>query len=177
MIDDNTKRAATMFAFNTIRTIAAASLALAAAPVMAAPAPGQVSLQGDVKVERTVVANGASTRVLVTPKKVVPGDHLVFSTAYHNNGASAVDHFVVTNPLPKGVSFASDTAEASEVSVDGGKSWGQLAKLAVFDSKGGADGKGGQRPAQAGDVTHVRWTVAVIAPGATGAVSYHAVVR
>ena len=168
-----------MFVFNTIRTVLAAGLTaglaagltLAAAPVLAAPSAGQVSLQGDVKVEKTVVANGASTRVLVTPQKVVPGDRLVFSTAYHNNGASAVDHFVVTNPLPKGVAYAAEGSEASEVSVDGGKSWGQLAKLTV------ADGKGGQRPAQSTDVTHVRWMVAVIAPGATGAVSYHAVVR
>lgn len=161
-----------MFAFNSFRfAIAATGLALIAAPALAAPSAGQVSLQGDVKVEKTVVANGTSTRVLVAPKKVVPGDHLVFSTAYHNNGASAVDHFIVTNPLPKGVSYAAEASEASEVSVDGGKSWGQLATQTV------ADGKGGKRAAQAGDVTHVRWTVAVIAPGATGAVSYHAVVR
>ncbi|WP_295639550.1 hypothetical protein [Novosphingobium sp.] len=161
-----------MFAFKTIRiAIAASGLALISAPAFAAPAAGQISLKGDVKVEKTVVTNGASTHVLVTPQKVVPGDRLVFSTAYHNNGASAVDHFVVTNPLPKGVAYAADGTEASEVSVDGGKSWGQLAKLTV------ADDKGGQRAAQANDVTHVRWTVAVIAPGATGAVSYHAVVR
>jgi uncharacterized repeat protein (TIGR01451 family) len=160
-----------MFAFNTIRTILAASVALAAAPALAAPSAGQISLQGDVKVEKTVVTNGAPTRVLVTPQKVVPGDRLVFSTAYHNNGTSAVDHFVVTNPLPSGVAYAAEGSEASEVSADGGKSWGQLSKLFV------ADGKGGQRPAQAADVTHVRWTVAVIVPGATGAVSYHGVVR
>ena len=161
-----------MFAFKSIRiAIAASGLALIAAPAFAAPSAGQVSLQGDVKLDKTVVTNGTPTHVLVTPQKVVPGDHLVFSTAYHNNGASAVDHFVVTNPLPKGVAYAAEGSEASEVSVDGGKSWGQLATQTV------ADGKGGKRAAQAGDVTHVRWTVAVIAPGATGAVSYHAVVR
>jgi uncharacterized repeat protein (TIGR01451 family) len=160
-----------MFALNTIRTMAVAGLALVAVPAMAAPSAGQVSLQGEVKLQKTVVANGVSTRVLVTPKKVVPGDQLVFSTAYHNDGASAVDHFVVTNPLPTAVTYAPEGSDASEVSVDGGKSWGSLAKLTV------ADGKGGQRAAQSADVTHVRWTVAVIAPGATGAVSYHAVVR
>jgi uncharacterized repeat protein (TIGR01451 family) len=147
---------------------AAGAMLLAAPALAAAPA---VTLQGDVKLEKTVVENGASKQVLIAPKKVVPGDHLVFSTAYRNNGAAPVEHFVVTNPLPKGVAYAIDEAQGSEVSVDGGKTWGQLALLKV------ADGKGGLRAAQASDVSHVRWTVAVIAPGASGAVSYHAVVR
>lgn len=146
----------------------AASLLVAGPAFAAAPA---VSLQGDVKVEKTVVENGAPKKVLVIPQKVLPGDKLVFSTSYRNGGAAAVDHFVVTNPLPKGVAFQSDGSANAEVSVDGGKTWGALAGLKV------ADGKGGTRAAQAGDVTHVRWTVATIAPGGTGAVSYHAVVR
>ena len=40
-----------------------------------------------------------------------------------------------------------------------------------------ADGKGGTRPAQASDVTHVRWSIASFAPGASGTLEYHAVVR
>lgn len=151
-----------------IRHAIPAALALVAVPALAAP---QITLEGDAKVERTVVQGGAPTKVLVAPQKVVPGDKLVFSTSYRNTGATAVDHFVVTNPLPKGVTYAADEAQPPEVSVDGGKSWGQLSALTV------SDGKGGRRPAEAADVTHVRWTIAAIAPGATGSVSYHAVVR
>ena len=55
--------------------------------------------------------------------------------------------------------------------VDGGKTWGKLAALTIKDAKGVA------RPAQATDVTHVRWTLATIAPGTEGAVAYHGIVK
>ena len=134
-------------------------------------ASGAVSLQGDVKLDKAVVENGATHHVLVTPQKVVPGDKLVFSTNYKNNGGAPGEHFVITNPLPKGVVYANEGAAGSAVSVDGGKTWGALENLKM------SDGKGGLRAAQANDVTLVRWTVAVIAPGTSGAVSYHAMVR
>jgi uncharacterized repeat protein (TIGR01451 family) len=149
--------------------LAAAAAALASAPALAGA--DAVSLNSDVKVDKIVVTNGKESHLLTAPQKVVPGDKLVFSTQYHNHGASPVDSFVVTNPLPAGVAYVAEGGENATVSVDGGKSWGALSTLAV------ADGKGGSRPAQATDVTHVRWSVPVIAPGASGSVSYHAIVR
>lgn len=140
------------------------------APALAAPA-SPVSLKGDVKLEKTIVENGVEKQTLTEPKVVVPGDKLLFSTAYRNAGAAPVEHFVVTNPLPSAVTLAPESAASLEVSIDGGKTWGSLAKMTV------ADGKGGRRGAQATDVTHVRWTLATIAPGASGAVQYHAIVR
>lgn len=147
-----------------------AFLALAIAAPLAA-APGQVALKGEVKAEKNVVENGVSKVVLVEPKTVLPGDRLLFTTGYTNTGAAAVTNFVVTNPVPSAVSVAPESASVLQVSVDGGKAWGRLAALTV------ADGKGGRRPALASDVTHVRWTIAVIAPGTSGKVEYHAIVR
>ncbi|MDE2561734.1 MAG: DUF11 domain-containing protein [Sphingomonadales bacterium] len=147
----------------------AAAFALVSAPALAAS--GQVSLTGDVVQDKVVVDHGASRHVLVKPEKVVPGDKLVFTTHYRNDGKQSVENFVVTNPLPSGVIYSADGASGAVVSVDGGKTWGALETLKV------ADGKGGERAAQASDVTHVRWTVASIAPGASGAVSYRATVR
>ena len=143
----------------------------AAVPATAFAAPGAVVLKGDVKVETTVVEKGVEKTVLATPKVVVPGNRLVFSTSYRNESASPVQNFVVTNPVPEGIAVAAPDAANLVVSVDGGKSWGKLAALAVKDAKGVA------RPAQAADVSHVRWTLATIAPGAAGAVAYHAVVK
>ncbi len=147
------------------------STGLAAAAAAAPPVPQPVVLQGDVMLDRTVTENGTEKHLYLEPKSVVPGDHLRFSTRYRNAGTTPVDHFVVTNPVPPAVVLAPDSAASLIVSVDGGTSWGQLAALRV------ADGKGGTRPAQAGDVTHVRWVLPVLQPGASGTVTYNAIVR
>ena len=144
---------------------------IAAVPAGASAAAGAVVLKGDVKIETTVVDKGVEKTVLVTPKIVVPGNRLLFSTSYRNESATPVQNFVVTNPVPAGIAVAAPDAASLTVSVDGGKTWGKLAALVVKDTKGAA------RPAQAGDVTHVRWTLATIAPGAAGAVAYHAIVK
>lgn len=121
--------------------------------------------------DKIVVENGREKHVMAEPKIVVPGDKLVFATAYRNTGSAAVNNFVVTNPIPAGVMLAPEGAASADVSVDGGKTWGKLMSLTVT----GANGV--KRAAQSSDVTHVRWTLAQVAPGASGTVSYHAIVR
>lgn len=146
-------------------------LGLALAPAVASAAPGQVVLEGGVQLEKTVVENGETHVKLSSPEVVVPGDRLLFTTRYANGGAEAVQNFVVTNPLPDAVTLAPDAAGTHEVSVDGGKTWGRLASLTV------AAADGSRRPAAAADVTHIRWTIATIAAGASGEVQYYAIVR
>ncbi len=138
---------------------------------VAAPAfaRGTVALKGDVKVVRQVAENGKTVEKLEDPNQVLPGDRLVFTTRYTNGSDKQVDDFVVTNPLPSPVKLAK--VDSFEVSVDGGKTFGALAALRAA----GADGK--PRAAELGDVTHVRWRVASIAPGASGEVKYFAEVR
>lgn len=152
---------------------AAAAMVAMAGPALAAaqPAPSPVTLKGDVMLEKTVTENGVSKVQLVEPKVVIPGDHLLFTTRYRNEGTQAVTNFIVTNPLPSAVTLSSDAAPGTEVSVDGGKTWGQIASLKV------AGAGGSERPATAADVTHVRWTIPSIAPGASGEVQYHGIVR
>ncbi len=145
-------------------------LASLAAPAVSAQAAQPIEMKGDVKVDKLVVENGKEKHVFIDPKVVVPGDKLVFSTAYRNTGSEAVKDFVVTNPIPAGVALAPLGADKLEVSVDGGKSWGKLASLKVADAAG-------PRTAQAGDVTHVRWVLPVVAPGASGKLTYNALVR
>ena len=155
-----------------IKLIAAGLLfSAASATAMAAPAPGQVGLRGDVKVEKTVSENGIQKVVLADTSVVVPGDRLVFSTYYVNNGNEAVQNFVVTSVLSGAVLLTPESADTLDLSVDGGKTFGKLATLTVDD------GKGGHRPAVAGDATHVRWTIPAIAPRQDGKVEFHAIVR
>lgn len=155
---------------NWIKQIAGIlAFALVAPTIEAAEQP--VELHGDVKLEKTIIENGVSKRVLAEPATVVPGDRLLFSTTYRNTGAAPVKNFVVTNPLPTGVALSDLGSAPVQVSIDGGKAWGSLAALIV------ADGKGGQRRAVPGDVTHVRWTLPLVQPRAVGTLSFHAVVR
>ena len=153
----------------TILTAALTVSVAVAAPARAAPS--DVELVGTVELERTVVENGVSRTVRAEPKVVLPGDRLVFTTRYRNQGAAPAQNFVVSNAVPAGVVVMDASAAELEVSVDAGKAWGRLATLSV------PDGQGGHRPAQPGDITHVRWKVAVIAAGTGGAVQYRAVVR
>lgn len=152
--------------------ILAAACALMIGSGLAVPVLAQstVALKGDVKVVRQVVAdNGQTVEQLEDPNQVLPGDKLVFTTRYTNGSDKPVDDFVVTNPLPAPVKLAK--VDSFEVSVDGGKTFGALPALKAA----GADGK--PRAAELGDVTHVRWRVASIAPGASGEVKYFAEVR
>jgi uncharacterized repeat protein (TIGR01451 family) len=154
--------------------IAAAAFALVmavTAPAAHAQSAQPIELSGNVKVDKIVIENGKEKHIFSEPSVVVPGDRLVFTTSYRNAGAVAVKDFVVTNPVPGGVMLAPEGAEVQVVSVDGGKTWGKLAGLSV------SDGKGGNRTANAGDVTHLRWTLPEIAPGAKGTLNYNAIVR
>lgn len=150
---------------------AACALALGAgsiAPAFAQNAPA-VALKGDVKVVRETVENGKPVQTLEEPSRVLPGDRLVFTTSYTNAGNEAATDFVVTNPLPAPVKLA--RVDSFEVSVDGGQTFGRLEALKAT----GTDGA--PRAAELGDVTHVRWRVASIAPGASGEVKFFAEVR
>lgn len=151
---------------------AAAALAVPAMPLAAQAAPSPVTLNGDVKAVKTVTGpDGKERTELVEPTTIVPGDRLVFGTDYANKGAEPVKNFVVTNPLPSAVRLAPDADPALEVSVDGGKTWGVIAKLTLPNPDGT------NRPATQSDVTHVRWVLPSIAPGASGRLTYPAIIR
>jgi uncharacterized repeat protein (TIGR01451 family) len=146
------------------------ALAILAGPAFAQDKP--ISLEGDVRLEKTVVDPDGKSRVeLVAPDLIVPGDRLVFGTDYRNSGSETVANFVVTNPLPSAVRLAPDADPSLVVSVDGGKIWGVLSGLTVATEDGGA------RPADHADVTHVRWTLAMVAPGETGRLEFPAIIR
>lgn len=151
---------------------AAASLAVPTLPLAAQDRPSPVVLSGDVKAVKTITeADGKQRIELVDPQTIVPGDRLVFGTDYANSGSEAVTSFTVTNPLPEAVRLAPDADPALSVSVDGGKTWGALATLTIPNADGST------RAATHADVTHVRWVLESIAPGASGRLTYPAIIR
>jgi uncharacterized repeat protein (TIGR01451 family) len=139
----------------------------------AAMAAQDVSLSSEVFVEKIVKdAKGEPKTVRETPAVVTPGDRLVFVLSYKNQGAQPATGFTVTNPVPAAVAFTAAETGGSDVSVDGGKSWGQLAALAVKQADGTS------RPAAPADVTHIRWNFAQpIAAASGGQLSFRATVK
>lgn len=152
-----------------LSVILAMTCALGSTAVQAQTKP--VVLTSSVQLVQTTGEGANARQTLVDAASVVPGDILVFSTAYRNSGAEQVNDFVILNPVPATVLVAGESATAQEVSVDGGRTFGALAALTVP----AADGK--TRPALNTDVTHLRWTIAHLAPGETGSATYRAVVR
>jgi uncharacterized repeat protein (TIGR01451 family) len=147
-------------------------LILALVTPAAAFAAEEVALSSHVFVERVKPdASGAPKTVREKPEVVTPGDRLVFVLSYKNQGAQPATGFTVTNPIPPAVSFTGAEGGAL-LSVDGGKSWGQLPALKVARPDGTA------RPATAADVTHIRWSFAQpIAAGSGGELSFRGTVK
>ncbi|MEL7196839.1 MAG: hypothetical protein AAGL10_00850 [Pseudomonadota bacterium] len=158
---------------------AALVAALTAVPVAAQDASAQseaaqpdVNLQSDVKAfKATTDADGNTSNELVEPTIFTPGTRLSFGLSYENNGNSPATDVTATNPINEAVRLAPDADPALIVSVDGGTTFGVLADLQV------ADETGASRPASHDDVTHVRWTIASIAPGESGRVAFPVIIR
>ncbi|MGK2910275.1 MAG: hypothetical protein ACSLE1_10840 [Sphingobium sp.] len=152
-------------------SVVLAAIGIAAASPAAAK--GVVLTNTVMAQQRATAADGSTSIALVPVSRVVPGDRVVFRIAYRNEGSIPAGNLTLDNPIPDALAYrgpASDSA-APELSVDG-RNFGPLATLKVRGSDGAL------RPAQSGDVTHVRWKLASpIAPGASGRVAFEAVVR
>ena len=140
---------------------------IAATPTAAQEKP--VALESKVQLMRPVEGGGQPQ--LVEPENVVPGDMLLFTTSFHNEGAAPVTDFVVVNPVADSLELTAEAAGQTEVSVDGGRSWGPIAQLRIVDEAGQ------EHPATIEDITHMRWKFAQIQPGETGRVQFIASVR
>lgn len=149
-----------------------AGLAMLCAGV--ATAAGGVEL--DAKVFQQVevkAADGSASLKTVPAATVVPGSEVTYVVTYRNTGAEPADAVTIDNPVPAELVYVASAGDRAidAVSVDGGSQYGVLAELTVT----GEDGQ--PRPAQAADVTHLRWVLGSLPAGAEGTVSYVAKVK
>jgi len=91
----------------------------------------------------------------VEAAKVVPGDEVIYTIHYANNGEMPVENVVITDPVPEHMLYLAGSAagEGTSIafSVDDGKTFAEPQELTVV----GTDGK--SRLAEASDYTHIRW--------------------
>lgn len=154
-----------------LRLLLGCTLALAASAGMASP--DFIKLRTQVFQEQVVVAADGTRRTQRVPaSRVEPGSEVVYEVGYSNTGPKPMQ-VIITNPLPEDLVYQSYAARSVgaqlEVSVDGGRSFGPLARQRV-PMAGAAP-----RPATERDITHVRWTTArPVKPGEAGYVSLRA---
>jgi len=147
------------------------SLLMLTTPAMALA--NGVVLTSTVFVEKDVTdAQGRKAVVLEEPNVVTPGDRLVFLLNYRNTDQRPAADFVVTNPMPAAVAYQGTADGGAEVSIDGGRSWGQLGTLKITEAGGTVRG------ARPEDVTHIRWALKQAIPsGSVGKLSFRGIVR
>ena len=126
------------------------------------------------KVVHKAGAGGADETALVAADRAVPGDELVYTITFTNNGTKAADagSVVITNPIPAELEYVSGSAFGAGTTIafstDGGKTFAEASKLTAV-----VDGATVTAPVTA--YTTIRWTFApALAPGASSSVSFHA---
>lgn len=150
---------------------------LAAAPLTFGAAEASMSARQVVEKETVVTAaNGERTVKRLPADKVTPGETVVYSIRYKNDGAGPAGDIVLVMPVPKEVAYVEgsvagvDSANVS-FSADGGETYVARGRLTVVEG-------GEPRPARGDEITHIKWTLtAPVAPKAEGEVSYKAVLR
>lgn len=148
--------------------------ALAMLCMGAASAAGGVELSAAVFQQLEVKAADGSTATKTVPTTtVVPGTKVTYVVTYRNTGAEPAEAVTINNPVPAELVYVAAAGDRAvdAVSVDGGTQYGALAELTVT----GEDGQ--SRPAQATDVTHLRWVLGTLPAGAEGTVSFVAQVK
>jgi uncharacterized repeat protein (TIGR01451 family) len=140
-------------------------------------APALAEIVATQSIQKEIVAksaNGEVIRSLAPADRVTPGETIVYTLSYANNGAEPVSDIVLVMPVPREVSFVEGSTlgeGAVAFSADGGKSYMARGRLSVTEN-------GETRAARGDEITHIRWTMTTPAPaGARGEVSFKAVVR
>ena len=147
-------------------------------PAAAAAQDGAlVKLKSEVLKEMEAVDETGTTVVRLVPvTNAIPGELLIFTISYTNEGDDEARDIVLTNPVPENMLYEGKSAagEGSRISysVDGGVTYGAPDSLSVT----GDDGK--KRQAVPSDYTHVRWQlIDPVPPGGSGTVSFKASVK
>ena len=138
-------------------------------------ADAALKLTSTAEKESTVVKDGKKEVVRLPAQKILPGDTVVFTNHYANTLDKPADEAVITNPVPKDVTYLDGSAFGDGAtitfSIDKGKTFDTPGKL--FKTE-----KGKKRNARAGEYTDIRWKFGKpIPPGKEGDVGYKARVK
>ena len=132
-------------------------------------AESTLKLVSKAEKETTVVKDGKKEVKRTPAQKILPGDTVIFTNHYTNTLSKPADDAVITNPVPKDVTYVDGSAfgEGARIafSIDKGK---------TFDTPGNLfkTEKGKKRSARANEYTHISWTFLTLAAGKEGDVGF-----
>ncbi len=155
-----------------------AAVALTTLPMDAWAKPDvKVSMTAEKQV--TVVENGKTLVKRVTADTVESGQSLFYTLTVTNQGDEKAANVVLNNPLPEGTLYVANSAygEGTKIvfSADGGQRYDLPHRLTVEVKQ--ADGSVEKRIAAPEEYTHIRWTIAEVAPGTTVTLGYRTTVK
>ena len=118
------------------------------------------------------IVNGKELIKLVPAPEVEPGQILIFTLNYANNGDEKATNVVINNPIPKDTVYmiGSATGDMPRFSIDGGQTF-KKPSLLTYEIKG-PDGKLVKKIASPEQYTDIRWTVNEIPAGQKGRVAF-----
>ena len=121
-------------------------------------------------------AQGGVEKKRVTLAKAAPGDEVIYTTTFTNQGAKPAGNVAISNPVPANTTYVGGSAfgDNTEItySVDGGKTYAAPDKLNIKTPEGR------ERPAMPSEYTHIRWVYkGELAPAKTGSASFRVVIK
>jgi len=136
-----------------------------------------------VKAEMDVVVKEAGKTVTkrVQAKDVVPGDVILYTVTYRNDGDEKATNAVIDNPIPKDTRYVPGSAYGEDeggisFSIDKGKSYNKPSLL-FYEITDKQQGKTVKKVASPDIYTNIRWVIPVIEAGKQGTVGFKAVVK
>lgn len=140
------------------------------------------SAQGGIIAEQTVEkevvvrdADGTDGYQRVKADKVKPGEQVIYSLKYRNDGEDAASDVVLVMPVPPEVNFVEGSVSGDNTrvtfSADGGVTYVARGRLTIAEN-------GNQRAARNNEITHIKWSREdALAPQGNGVVSYRGVLQ
>ncbi|MFZ5592991.1 MAG: hypothetical protein ACOY4D_01780 [Pseudomonadota bacterium] len=143
-------------------------------PAAHAAGNGSITLTLDAAKEIEITGpQGKKEIKRVSPSLVTPGEEVIYTLSYTNNGKEMAQDLFITNPIPPHMIYKANSARGENTvivySIDGAKSFDKPENLKIR----GIDGK--ERSATPVNYSHIRWVIKKpLAPGEKGDVSFRA---
>ena len=146
--------------------------------MFATTSPALAEVVATQTVEQEIVkrtADGAVKLERVTAVKVAPGDEVIYSIRFTNQGAEPAADLVMVMPVPDEVKYVEGSAAGSDANItfsaDGGKTYLTRGRLTVKE-------EGVERSATSDEISHIKWVLAEpLASDGRGVVTYRGVVK